>query len=171
PPAETTLSCSGDPTDPVYPYCTNDASLSLYCVDNGGGCVGANNKDFVVQAFRSTVPPGSTVPPVTPIPGVPAIDDGKDGYLLGVRVYRADLFDGSRTLSTTEERQRPGSNLTSKVGTNAGGTGKALAGGSDGPLVEFTTEVPPQAEAGGGAWDSLCKRLGGNGCPTTPPTP
>ncbi|MGB5959988.1 MAG: prepilin-type N-terminal cleavage/methylation domain-containing protein, partial [Coleofasciculaceae cyanobacterium] len=41
PPAETTLSCSGDPTDPVYPYCTNDASLSLYCVDNGGGCVGA----------------------------------------------------------------------------------------------------------------------------------
>lgn len=174
PPAGTTLACSNDPTDPIYPYCTNDPNLSLYCVDNGGGCVGANTKDFIVQAFRS-----AAVPPVVVPPAVVPPDDGSQGYLLGVRVYRADLFDGNSTFSTTQERGES-NNLTRKVGTNAGGTGRVL-GQANGPMIELTTEIRPNVKqvnptlvtpvpgvpsstsspSPGSAMNELCARLGG----------
>jgi len=151
-PPSTPISCSSDITaNPYYPYCTdNDPTTSdpnapsLYCVDNdGGGCTSGSNRDFIVQGFRSVR---------ATAPGVPdPNDDGSGGYVLGVRVYRADAFDGAATLQTTRL------NSGKKVATYTGGKGNQFA-----PLAEFTTEIPSQAEAGSGdAMKNLCDRLGG----------
>lgn len=167
-PASTLPTCtdtrSTDPTS-IYPYCQNEATSSLYCVDNGGGCVGGNTKDFIVQAFRS-----AAVPPPPPASAPP--DDGSQGYLLGVRVYRADGFDGTSVLTTTKERQQ--NNQPTKVGTNTGGRGQRNA-----PMVELTTEIRPNVRlltppvpgitpsptspSPGDAMNKLCDRLGGCG--------
>jgi prepilin-type N-terminal cleavage/methylation domain-containing protein len=73
----TATSCSTTATS--YPYCQNDTTLSLYCVDlDGGGCTNTSIQDFVIQAFRT----------------------GNDkNYLLGLRVYRADSIKSGVTLA------------------------------------------------------------------------
>lgn len=161
-PPSTPITCPSDITaNPIYPYCNNDISASLYCVDNdGGGCVNASPRDYIVQAFRSirVIPssPGGVVAPP---------DTGTGGYVLGVRVYRADAFDGAATLQTINV------NNGKKVATYAGGKGNQFA-----PLVELTTEVRPNipnstlpvpgvtpspTPTAGSAMNSLCERLGG----------
>ena len=126
----------------IYPYCQNtagNAGKSLYCVDidQDGGCSPKSSKDLIVQAFRSATPPVLT-------------DDGSKGYLLGVRVYRADAFDGSGTLTTTQLRGGK------KVGT--AGTGLGVNGAERyAPLVEMTTEVRGSSTT----FQGLCDRLGG----------
>jgi prepilin-type N-terminal cleavage/methylation domain-containing protein len=128
-------------TKPSYPYCQNIISSngigSLYCVDlDGKGCSSGSSKDFVIQAFRS----------VTSLTS----DDGSNGYLLGVRVYRAKGFDGADTLKTTLNTGG------SKVATYTGGSGNRYA-----PLVEMTTDVRGKSTN----FSSFCDRVGGEGCP------
>ena len=128
---------SGSPRD--FPYCRNNANLSLYCADfdGDGACKNTSTTDLIVQAFRT----GTTG------------DKGSKGYLLGVRVYRAAAFKGGTRFQTTAGR------LGKKVATNTGGTGDYTA-----PLVETATQVqarpdpeaPPENQ-----YNDLCLRLGG----------
>lgn len=115
-------------------YCSNSATSSLYCVDlDGNGCTSNSGKDLLIQAFRS----------VTPVSA-----DADKGYLLGVRVYRADGFgDKSPLLKSDPKTKR--TQLTF-----SGGMGKIKA-----PLVEMTTEiVNNQANM-----QDFCDRLGCQG--------
>ncbi len=120
-----------------YPhYCRNTLRLSLYCVDidGDGVCKNSSATDLIVQAFRSVANATD--------------DDGSKGYLLGVRVYRADAFDGNTNLQATQERQGK------KIATYTGGRGDR-----QGPLIEMTTEVRGNATS----YKGFCERLGG--CP------
>lgn len=167
-PPSTLPSCQNDGTQitvkgtqvPLYPYCSytpfRPNLASLYCVDNdgNGGCTTNSTKDFIVQAFRSVKATAPGIPDTT--------DDGSGGYVLGVRVYRADAFDGATDLKTTN--LTPGNK---KVATYTGGKGNQFA-----PLAEFTTEVRPSAGLKpGAAMKSFCARLGGCTSPTPAPTP
>lgn len=126
---------------PIYPYCENDRTSSLYCVDfdQDGECSSNSSKDMVIQAFRSATPPAAS-------------DDGSQGYLLGVRVYRADAFVSGANLKTT--RSKEDNREGSKVATYAGGMGERYS-----PLVELTTEIRGSETS----YQGLCERLGG--CP------
>jgi prepilin-type N-terminal cleavage/methylation domain-containing protein len=154
PPTTPITTCGGDiSTNPAFPYCVNDATsnLSLYCVDNGGGCASGNSKDFIVQAYRSAKSTTTGVPDLDPNTGLPT-DDGSKGYLLGVRVYRADAFDGSSDpLKTTAV------NGGKRAATTAGGRGDQRS-----PIVEMTTEI----RTTGTDYQSLCDRLGGCNSPS-----
>ena len=152
-PLPTVLNCPDDRTVPgsIYPYCANDpadfTAPSLYCIDNdGGGCLNGSPRDYIVQAFRSAKTSVQGVPEIDPSDGT-LIDKGTTGYLLGVRVYRADAFDGTSTLATTTTNAAAGGK---KAATYAGGKGVRLA-----PLVEMTTEV----RTPGTTFDSLRERL------------
>ena len=70
---------------------------------------------------------------------------------MGVRVYRADAFDGAAILQTTNV------NNGKKVATYAGGKGNQFA-----PIVEMTTEVRPQTDSTnpGDALKNLKERFG-----------
>lgn len=111
-------------------YCNNN---TLYCVnlDDTPGCQSDSLRDMVVQGFRSAV---STSDP----------DDYKQGYLLGVRVYRANSFQSGITLGTK---------LPSTTVTNALGS-RGL------PLVTMTTEISPSDAKQGFA--NYCRRLNTN---------
>lgn len=129
-----------NPNSAKYPfYCVNTRSVSLYCVDGDGdgACKNSSSKDLIVQAFRST----STNPPNL------NQDDGSNGYLMGIRVYRADAFDGSTQLKTMQDKG------VKKAATFAGGTGDRTA-----PLTEITTEVGGTPK---NYYKNLCERLGG----------
>jgi type II secretory pathway pseudopilin PulG len=144
-PANTPLNCPKPAVllqNSRYPYCLNQpgvtpTGISLYCADfDGNGCSSGSSKDFIIQAFRSVIPLSG--------------DTGSQGYLLGVRVYRANAFDGVGTLQTTLEKGGK------KVATYTGGTGERYA-----PIVEMTTEVRGKSTD----FNSFCTRLGGEGCP------
>jgi len=126
-----------DPTD-IYP-CQNDATASLYCINiDGNGCNGSSPRDYVVQAFRS----------ITPTEAAAVVDPTKppqNGYVLAVRVYRADAFDGTVNLRTQAQ-------TNAKAATYAGGRGDRSV-----PLVEMTTEIRDSATS----YSTLCQRLGG----------
>jgi prepilin-type N-terminal cleavage/methylation domain-containing protein len=137
PPSGALINCLT--TSPNYPYCRNNKNLSLYCIDvDGSGCTGP--RDMVVQSFRS-------VQNLTD-------DNGSKGYLLGVRVYRADAFDGGSALQTTWTLYRD--KEPTKVATYAGGKGNQKA-----PLAEITTEIRGKKMD----YKSLCDRLPGT-CPS-----
>lgn len=128
-PTNSTLTC------PVAnDYCTAPAAPNqLFCVDfdGDGKCDSSSQRDMIVQAFRS-------VPNVTG-----ATNDPKQGYLLGIRVYRASAFQsGVGTLNTAS---------ASTNVTNALGNIKA-------PVVMMTTEISPTGQKG---YDSYCQRLDG----------
>lgn len=177
-PNSTPISCPDDRAsnpNSSYPYCA-PARPNLFCVDNdGGGCTSGSNRDFIVQAFRSV-----TTLELDPSDGTPK-DKGEGGYVLGVRVYRADAFDGTSVLTTTKLRYED--KVPTKIATNTGGRGQRNA-----PMIELTTEVrpnvprnstlvtpvpgvptPDKPEAGD-AMNKLCARLGGCVDPTAPPT-
>ncbi|MEG4492508.1 prepilin-type N-terminal cleavage/methylation domain-containing protein [Microcoleus sp. D3_18_C4] len=116
----------GFPTDTAA---APTSSSGLYCVDtDGGGC--ASSKDFYIQGVR---PPntGTTIPTDT-------------GYNLIVRVYRADAFSSSGTLTTTQQ----------SVANSGLGNPKA-------PLVVMQSEIPPTTGEAS-SYGSLCTRLQGD---------
>lgn len=125
------LSCPTTTTG--YPYCSNTSTPSLYCIDlDGGGCSTNSFKDLVVQAFRSVTPTSN---------------DAKRGYLLGVRVYRADAFsDNTPLIKSDSDNKRTQATFT-------GGLGSRKA-----PLVEMTTEIVVTNET---TYKNLCERFGG----------
>lgn len=139
--APSSLPSCGSPTDG---YCQNDATVSLYCVDrDGGGCTSDSNQDVVVQAFRSVYEANNTL-----------VTDPEKGYLLGVRVYRADAFADSEPQKTTH----PGDSQPqedSQSTTFTGGLGDRNA-----PLVEMTTAISGSETT----YQDYCDRFGGPGC-------
>lgn len=124
-----------------YPPATLLNTPSLYCINlNGAGCntgTPEGRRNFIVQAYRSITPNTNN--------GVPEDYDGKAGYLLGVRVYRGDAFDGGRALKTAPPTGR------SRVSTFTAGVGDPKA-----PVVEMTTEIRTDKTD----YKSLCARLG-----------
>lgn len=118
-PAVGTLTCSTNNA-----YCSAPTA-NLYCMDgDGSGCTLSSNKDFVIQAFRYNT----------------ASTNASNGYLLGVRVYRADGFANDGNLKKAPEKQ----------GTVTGGLGDRKT-----PLVEINTEITSQ----NGSFNDLCNRL------------
>ncbi len=89
-------------------YCSSP-SADLFCVngDSNDGCTINSNKDLVVQAFRYNKTPGAEV---------------KNGYQLGVRVYRADAFKSGITLKASKDFKDSKTN-EGKEQTFTGGTG------------------------------------------------
>lgn len=109
----------------------------LYCVDldRDAGCT---KGDYLVQGFRSFLPSSSNAN--LPDPS----DNGSRGYMLGIRVYRADGMTVGGPLQTTISRGK-------RVATHTGGVGDRTA-----PLVETTTEI----RTNNTTYDSLKQRLG-----------
>ncbi len=162
-PPATPLTCppppAASPTDPTPKgfYCQNPANpdistVSLYCINlDGKGCSSnTRTNNMVVQAFRG-VTPNPTNPALTPLDL-----DGSKGYLLGVRVYRVDAFDGNGALKTTLTTGKK------RVATFTGGVGDRKA-----PLVEMTTDIRGAKTS----YESFRDRLGveTSGSGTTPP--
>jgi len=149
PPASSELNASNClEGSPIYPYCSSPTS-TLYCVDlDGGGCSNSSPRDLIVQSFRSqsTVQLAAESAALTPEDLENTIK--KNGFLLGVRVYRADSFSAGRILTAGV-----------KDATFTGGTGLRKP---QPPLVETTTEINYKDTS----YTSLCDRLGG--CTTTP---
>lgn len=120
---------------PDYPYCQNDTTGTIYCIDRDGqedsskqGCSKDSAADLVVQAFRTA---------------------NAQNYLLGVRVYRASAFNDTKSLSTGIKQQ--GDPATKQTIFTAG------MGNIKAPLVQMTAEI-------GSAKPTLrdyCDRLGG----------
>lgn len=135
-PATGSLSC---PTTTVgYPYCQNTSTSSLYCIDLDtppNGCSSDSPKDFVVQAFRS----------VTSTP-----TDANQGYLVGIRVYRADAFNGSAPLKKTKQPTGPS---LARQATFTQGLGDRKAS-----LMEMTTEIFVTNRT---TYQNYCDRVGG----------
>jgi len=124
-----------DPKSPKgFPSDTDVAptnSNELYCVnlDATQGCDGS--KDLVVQGVWQN-PANPTDPTTT-------------GYELTVRVYRADAFSSSGTVTTTQQ----------SVANSGLGNPKA-------PLVVMQTEIPPTTQGASSPYRSLCARVQGN---------
>lgn len=131
PPVATSLICTS--TIPGYPYCQNSPTSSLYCIDldQEAGCNSDSIRDLVVQAFRSATPTAT---------------DAEKGYLLAIRVYRADAFSDNTPLVKSDADTRR------TQATFTGGTGDRKA-----PLIEITTEVSTRETR----LQDLCDRLGG----------
>jgi prepilin-type N-terminal cleavage/methylation domain-containing protein len=131
-------------------YCTDPPS-NLYCIDNDntGNCETTSFQDMVVQGFGLS--PEGAVGPTEEENEKTA----KKGYLLGIRVYRADAFaDSSDLKKSDQDANRAASTFT-------GGQGDRKA-----PLIEMTTEIfTPDTK-----YSDLCNRLDPiNGCSSPPP--
>lgn len=113
----------------------------LYCVDldRDAGCT---KGDYVVQGFRSFRPNPSN--PTEPDES----DKGQLGYMLGIRVYRADAMYLNEVLKTTPVDSKGNSR---KLAAYTGGAGDLRT-----PLVETTTQI----RTAGTTYDSLKQRLG-----------
>lgn len=123
------LTCSTDG------YCSSNAQL--YCInyDSTPGCQTSSVRDMIVQAYRSIPDPDQ--------------EDPRNGYLLGVRVYRADSFGaGVGAL----QPGNPQSTVTSGLGNR------------NAPVVVMTTEIGPSTGGTNTPYQGLCTRLGGKGC-------
>lgn len=112
-------------------YCTAPASASLYCIDGNsdGVCTNARPNDLIIQAIRYS----STS------------TDATQGYLLGLRVYRADAFQDSGAILKSSDGVR-----------RAQQTFRGTLGQRKAPILEFTTEIAASA-----TYDTYCQRLGG----------
>ncbi|WP_373533619.1 hormogonium polysaccharide secretion pseudopilin HpsB [Microcoleus sp.] len=112
---------------------------ALYCIDkDGNGCKSDSNQDFVVQGYYFNRLPATTNP-------------AKTGYSLIVRVYRANSFASGVGALTTQK------DLKAQQGITTAGLGNLNA-----PLVEMRTEIGASDRQG--AYNSLCTRIGSNGC-------
>ncbi|MDI9636501.1 hormogonium polysaccharide secretion pseudopilin HpsB [Geitlerinema splendidum] len=154
-----TLPTTPSPTN--YPYCANPTQpaqasatvVSLYCVDLDAninttppvipGCRSDSNSDLIIQAYRSV----SRIP-TNAEEQRQQIDRG---YLLGIRVYRADAFRET-TPPLLSNRENQARQRTSGASFNR----KA-------PLLELTTEItrPTTPEEKGTRFQDFCERLGG----------
>jgi len=134
-PAITLPACSGDDT-PTDGYCKNPAldsavvvstsDVSLYCFngDETAGCQASSPNDFIVQAYRSVTDSAE------------AKEQGQldQGYLLGIRVYRADALKDNGQLLTM---------ATDGVQQRASGTSLNVKA----PLLEMTTEIQGDSDS------------------------
>jgi len=119
-------------------YCSQNSTpsasgASLYCVDidGDGDCTASSPNDLIVQGFRSVPSALDTNP--------------NQGYILGVRVYRAYAFHDSGALKT---QSTSGGKQAIFVGT---------LGDYKAPLMEITTEI----SSGQTEFQDYCQRFGG----------
>jgi len=143
PPPPATVTLSADPTTftnyaaptPSALTCGNNdyctTPVGLYCFDGNADNVCQNNKpnDLIIQAVRYN---STSV-------------DATRGYLLGVRVYRADAFRDTNTILRSDTSAR-----------RAQQTFRGTLGQRKAPIIELTTEVKASA-----SYDNFCQRLGG----------
>jgi len=104
-------------------YCTTPANL--YCINfDTGGCTNNSLKGMIIQAIAYN-PNQTTTNQATAQQGY------QQGYQLGIRVYRADAFNGTdlKASNLKQGSQRVAASFT-------GGLGDKQA-----PLVEMTTEI------------------------------
>lgn len=106
-------------------YCSLPDNVFCVDLDDTAGCSPNSPNDLVVQGFRTATTSA----------------DAKDGYRLGVRVYRADAFKGGKTLIAG-----------TKKATFTGGTGSSQR---EAPLVEMTTDIV----TGKTTFSDWCNRL------------
>lgn len=148
-PASGTLTC---PSSTVgYPYCTNTTTSSLYCIDSDGdgGCTNTSPRDFVVQAFRSR---SVSTAPTTEIDKE---NENNKGFVLSVRVYRADAFRDANPIFSSAGCQNnvaTCANNQQRQATVTSGLGQRKA-----PLVVLTTEIATNQTK----FRDFCDRLGG----------
>lgn len=129
-------------------YCTLTSTSStptnLYCIDfdnlpvsgtNPPQCQSNSPVDMVIQAFRYNQTSGSTA---------------RNGYFLGIRVYRADAFKSGITLKASKDYGAD--NPLKKQRTFTQGTGLSP---NQLPLVEMTTEISDTVPT----YNDLCDRL------------
>ncbi|ERT08974.1 putative prepilin-type N-terminal cleavage/methylation domain protein [Lyngbya aestuarii BL J] len=124
---KTTLTLSDTPVNEVAVPAGADPEQQLYCVnfDEEAGCQVGSLVDMYVQG--SACHPTSTV--------------AEDGYVLGVRVYRANSFDPDAPALTPLTDGKVDSD---SITTNALGD-RSL------PLIQMSTEIPP----GSGSFDNF----------------
>ncbi|MGB3694080.1 MAG: hormogonium polysaccharide secretion pseudopilin HpsB [Spirulinaceae cyanobacterium] len=125
-PSKGTLNCPND-----RDFCKSPATL--YCIngDETAGCQIDSFKDMIVQP-HGYHPDGTTADP-------------EDGYVLGLRIYRADAFGSSGTLETAK---------------GAGGVESSVTGGTglrdeQAPLLEQTTTIATDETQ----FSDLCDRI------------
>ncbi|MBP0013763.1 MAG: hormogonium polysaccharide secretion pseudopilin HpsB [Roseofilum sp. SBFL] len=137
-PAQSSLPATCPPASPndyeKGGYCKNQTlasakeasatDVSLYCFDGDdqSGCQASSPNDFIVQAYRSVTDKTKATAQAT------AQGQLDQGYLLGIRVYRADAFKDTGTLLTLHadgvQQRSSGATLNVKA-----------------PLLEMTTEI------------------------------
>lgn len=143
PPREpkTTLTLSTTPVNEVNVPAGADPEQELYCVnfDEEAGCQVGSLVDMYVQG--SACHPTST--------------EAKDGYVLGVRVYRANSFDPSNVAGIKPLDN--GKVDSDSITTNALGD-RSL------PLIQMSTEIPPDS----GSFDNFETLIGSNNNPCRP---
>lgn len=133
-------------------YCTTTSTsttpTNLYCIDfdslpappaTSFQCQSNSPVDMVIQAFRYN-PAGSTA---------------NNGYVLGIRVYRADAFKNGITLKASKDVDSNNQPFKQQR-TFTGGTGLSRI---NTPLVEMTTDISDTIPKYG----DLCARFTG-GC-------
>ena len=113
-------------------YC-DGANRRIFCVDGDGNgfCTKDSLKDMIVQgvSWNGSWPNSSTIP----------TSEYSKGYRLGIRVYRADAFNGTEALKK----------VTTSTGVNTMGGDRRY------PLVMLTTEIAPTENS----FDNTNKRL------------
>lgn len=134
----TTTNPANSTTNSPFPYCANTIpttqnpvsatnNFSLFCVDRNGDakCTKENGSDLIIQAYRSVSVPIANITDENA-----RLTELRRGYLLGVRVYRADAFaTGSPTLLTVRGD-------ANNIQRTSGATFNRRL-----PLLEITTEV------------------------------
>ncbi|MEH2077235.1 MAG: hormogonium polysaccharide secretion pseudopilin HpsB [Nostoc sp.] len=123
---------------------TSTSLTSLYCVTKDTNnnitianpdCTSNTNKIFYIQAVKIVVTGSNPTDTTTGLP--------KDGYRLGIRVYRSDI-DINKTVYASDSTNR-------KTQSTFTGT----LGNSQSPLVEMTTEIGSRNTS----FNALCQRL------------
>ncbi|MCD8489107.1 MAG: hormogonium polysaccharide secretion pseudopilin HpsB [Desertifilum sp.] len=156
------------PTPTAFPYCLNplnpvaaptnpnSAAESLYCFSaNGNSCSPDNPNDLIIQAYRS-------VTRDVPSTAARRQEEISRGYILSLRVYRADAFRDSGELlrSGNPNAQNPNRPSTTQRSSGASLNRKA-------PILELTTEVTRATDSTDGNaprgtnFQDFCERFGG----------
>ncbi len=125
-------------------YCTvpvGNAVSSVFCIDGNGDskCTNDNFKDMLVQA-------AGYQPKLDTTPSISNTERAKQGYVLSIRVYRADAFKDGSAL------QKSNNQTKAQARTNTAGLGNRKA-----PLVEMTTQIVTSDTK----YQDLCDRIGG----------
>lgn len=166
--------CRPNAADPnsIYPYCVNSPTISLYCVDldqpnpndpnaRPPGCAPHNGEysfnSFIIQAFRSTTRTDASSPLYSSLDATARQRDAEKGYLVSLRVYRADALRDDTPLQSARNNRPGTANANSNRGKqNPFGTGLNVR---KAPLIEISTEVAVQGQES--QYSNLCTRLGG----------
>jgi prepilin-type N-terminal cleavage/methylation domain-containing protein len=129
------------------PVPTTTTSTSLYCVTKDANnnvnitnpdCTSNTSKIFYIQAVKIIVTGSSSIDGT----GLP-----KDGYRLGIRVYRSDI-DFTKTVKASDATITGQSKTTQNTFTGT-------LGDRQSPLVEMTTEIGSRNTS----FNALCQRL------------